>query len=147
MNAMNPGLWNCMPQPAIPPPALMAATIPASVQKLARMPAVVEIPSATSLPRDSPACLMRLNSLSESTGSTHGMRFRMIPPTNAKNRRSAMDAAPSWPSKLFLFASTSGEAVPSSFFFKVVEVLPPERLPMRMSTLAGARQMELSQAW
>lgn len=159
MNAIKPALWNCIPQPAAPPPALMTLMMVARIQKLTRMPAVVESPSAKSLARDSPACLMRLNSLSESTGRTHGIKFRMMPPRNAKNNSERVPAIPS-----VLEAPATLSLTSPSFFFSsasfpapLFTVLPKlsERLlarspaPSSMPTLtsAGARQMELSQAW
>ena len=110
MKAIKPALWNCMPQPADPPPALTAATTAASTQKLTRIPAVVAPPRVRSRPRLSPACLIRLNSLSESTGSTQGIRFRMIPPTKAKKSRSAIPAEGAVAASLLLIIS-------ESFFF------------------------------
>ena len=155
MNAMNPALWNCIPQPALPPPALTATTMAASSQKLTSIPAVVVAPSMSRRLRLSPACLMRLNSLSESTGNTHGMRFRINPPNRADNSRINVPAVPLSVDKLLAVSfngAFSGESFPasSSFFFKpgcmeFFFVKPSG--PKPNVTCEGARQMELSQAW
>ena len=149
MKAMNPALWNCMPQPADPPPALTAATTAASAQKLHKMPAVVAPPKARSRPRLSPACLIKLKSLSESTGNTHGIKFRIIPPRNAKNNRAIIPAeAEALASFVALAAATSFS---ESFFFAPLftwlDFVPAAISLSEMVLLAGARQMELSQAW
>ena len=173
MKAMKPALWNCMPQPADPPPALTAATTAASTQKLTRIPAVVAPPKARSRPRLSPACLIRLNNLRESTGSTHGIRFRIIPPIKAKNNSAntparfseatlprSPDATPSrfpdaFPStsESFFFAVPSKE--PLSVAPSMVNLLadfaavpfPADFPSSRIVLLAGAKQIELSHAW
>ena len=171
MKAMKPALWNCMPQPAEPPPALTAATTAAKIQKLHKMPAVVAPPKARSRPRLSPACLIKLNSLSESTGSTHGIRFRIIPPIKAKNSSAMTPANPALlsaaPSARLSDAISSrspavisarfSAALPSldSFFFATpIPLAFPAAFPVapswpfrRIVLLAGARQIELSHAW
>ena len=155
MNAMNPALWNCIPQPALPPPALTAATMAASIQKLTSIPAVVVAPSMSRRLRLSPACLMRLNSLSESTGNTHGMRFRINPPNRADNSRISVPATPLSVDELLAFSFSgkfSSESFPvsSSFFFKpgCMELFFAKPSGPRPNlTCDGARQMELSQAW
>ena len=159
MNAMNPALWNCMPQPAFPPPALTAATIPASAQKLARIPSVVEVPSTSSRLRLSPACLIKLKSFSESTGSTHGIKFRIKPPNSADKSNMNVPAAPS-----VAFPAALGALMTFPVAFPLASVLvalpcifPASSREARFLlnptgptpnvTCDGARQMELSQAW
>ena len=163
MNAMNPALWNCMPQPAFPPPALTAATIPASAQKLARIPSVVDVPSTSSRLRLSRDCLIRLKSFSESTGSTHGIKFRIKPPNSAERSRMNVPVAPSaaFPAALFsTFEVAEGDdsfasLVALAAAFSVAFPAPSReaRLVVKPSgpspnvTCDGARQMELSHAW
>ena len=162
MKAMKPALWNCMPQPADPPPALTAATTAAKIQKLHKMPAVVAPPKVRSRPRLSPACLIKLNNFSESTGSTHGIRFRIIPPRKAKSssamapaRFSAASEVRSSVAFTALFSAASGAfvsvlaatSVSASFFFALLVLAGAEFPLSEIVLLAGARQIELSQAW
>ena len=149
MKAMNPALWNCIPQPAFPPPALIIATTPASTQKLVRMPAVVAMPKVRRRFLLSPACLIRLKSLSERTGKTHGMRFKMIPPSSADKSKISVPAELS--SAKWSCAVSGALWMSSSFFFKdagckpLFFANPVEFIPN--VTFEGARQMELSHAW
>ena len=166
MNAMNPALWNCMPQPAFPPPALTAATTPASVQKLTSIPRVVVAPSISRRRRLSRDCLIKLKSFSESTGSTHGIKFRIKPPNRADNSKTNVPAAPSVAFPAALGALTTFPAAFSAAFSAVFPVelvalfaagtaassreallLLNPTLPTPNVTCDGARQMELSQAW
>ena len=131
----------------------------ASSQKLARIPTVVAEPSMSKRLRLSPACLIRLNSLSESTGKTQGMRFRIIPPNSADNSRmnvlAKLPSSEALPTESGMFPdafSNEPFAFPcalSSFFFKSacepLFLLKPI-VPTPNVTLDGARQMELSQA-
>ena len=92
---------------------------------------------------------MRLKSLSERTGKTHGMRFKMMPPSRADNSKIRVPAelsSANW------FCAVSGAFwMSSSFFFKDDDcklfffansvVFTPN------VTFEGARQMELSHAW
>jgi hypothetical protein len=75
--------WN--PHPSCSPLARSAASTPASVQNESKTPPVNTRPCATTLPRSPPAWFTKPRILIPSTGNTHGIRFRIIPPTNASS--------------------------------------------------------------
>ena len=83
ISARNVGFWNCMPQPTVTPAARSAITTPARPRKNTNTPAA----DARKPPRTRPTDLSRacsaLASLSDSTGRTQGIMFRISPPSSA----------------------------------------------------------------
>src|SRR6266550_1618221 len=82
------GFVNWKPPQVISRPAAFSA-IKSSARPMnqAKMPAAKAIPLRKIFCRLWPACWMNPKILSEMTGSTHGIRFKMIPPRKPKKRK------------------------------------------------------------
>ena len=83
MKMRKAGLWNWMPQPTACPPALSATSAPARTRNDTTIPAAEARKFARTVARAAPPWLTTLSSLIDSTGSTHGIRLRMRPPSSA----------------------------------------------------------------
>ena len=101
------GFWNWTPQPTAAPAARATTAVPARAQNESTMPAAVARAPPTTAERPWPALLTRPKTLSERTGRTHGMAFKIRPP---RTPRASM-ARRLWP---VAGAAGRARAIPSS---------------------------------
>ena len=85
------GFWNWVPQPMLCPASCTKISPAARTAKLVRMPAVVASIRRRIVMRSCPPISAMLASLIVSTGKTHGITFKIIPPRNAITRSNNAD--------------------------------------------------------
>lgn len=90
MPARNHGCWNCMPHPSDAPASLRMDNTVASNPNEVTIPKAVASATRLAVLRSVPAAFATEKTLIERTGNTHGMKFRIRPPSSAKPRMTTM---------------------------------------------------------
>src|ERR1700720_4120798 len=129
--------WN-PPQVTSRPVSLSAIRSNARAMNHAKMPAVKARPLRRIFFRLCPACLMKPKILSEITGSTHGIKFKMKPPMKPKNKNlSRPRLAIGGPDDATSPAPESLQAARSSAFGREAKTSKPGRDDSFLSALCS----------
>ena len=137
------GSWNWIPQPTATPAARAPIAAPASSRKERMIPAAVARLPVVRARLPPSALFISPKTLSDSTGSTHGIAFRISPPrkprsTNHRNPRPAPPSCDPWP-PVVVSAAKNSEFATS----------PPAAIvsPTVAGVVTGARHILSSHAW